>query len=211
MYIYKTTNLVNGKIYIGKHKSNTNRRYLGSGIKLKQAIKKYGYCNFSVEILEYCKNEIELNDREKYWIAEHNSRNRNVGYNISEGGDSGDVVINYFLGKNLTEEHKQNISINHADVSGENNPMFGKTHSKRVRDKLRDLRLNKPLSMETRKKMSKKKCGENNNNSKLTPDIVKKIRCEYENGTKTIDLANKYNVKKPCIWKIVNYRTWKNI
>ena len=54
MVIYKTTNLLNGKIYIGKDKRN-DRKYLGSGKILRQAVSKYGLRNFSKEILEECK------------------------------------------------------------------------------------------------------------------------------------------------------------
>lgn len=209
MYVYKTTNLINNKIYIGVHKSK-RKKYLGSGKILKQAIKKYGKENFKCEIIEYCESEDEMFSREKYWIKEYNSQNTDIGYNLHDGGLGG-FISKPFLNKKLSNEHKLNISLNHADVRGNKNPMYGKTHTKDVRKKLSDLRLGKSLSIETRKKQSEKKCGENNNNSKLTPNIVKTIRKEYENGAKTIDLANKYNVKKPCIWKIVNYRTWKNV
>ncbi|MBC8428286.1 hypothetical protein H8D04_00240 [bacterium] len=62
MIIYKTTNNINGKYYIGKSKYD-NPEYIGSGIILKKAITKYGLENFSKEILEYCKTIDELNDR----------------------------------------------------------------------------------------------------------------------------------------------------
>ena len=65
MIIYKTSNLINGRIYVGKDKHN-NPKYLGSGNILNQAINKYGIENFQKEILEYCNTEEELNDREKY-------------------------------------------------------------------------------------------------------------------------------------------------
>jgi len=208
MYVYKTTNLINNKIYIGFHKSKS-KNYLGSGKILKQALKKYGRENFINEILEICNSEEELFKREKYWIKHYDSQNRLIGYNITDGGLGG-VGSKHLLGRKLSEEHRLNISLNHADVNGEKNPMFGKTHTKEVRELLCNLHLGKPLPIETRKKQSKKKSGELNNNSKLTPEIVRTIRKEYENGTKTIHLANKFNVKKPCIWKIVNYRTWKN-
>lgn len=54
-YIYKTTNLINGKIYVGQHKfskDNIDRSYIGSGIHLKHAVEYYGKDNFKCEILE---------------------------------------------------------------------------------------------------------------------------------------------------------------
>ena len=62
-YIYKITNKINGKIYIGKHSTdNLNDGYIGSGVVLKQAIKKYGVENFTKEIIEFCDKEVELGD-----------------------------------------------------------------------------------------------------------------------------------------------------
>lgn len=50
--IYKTTNLLNGMFYIGKHQTeDPNDSYLGSGVYLKRAIAKYGKCNFKKEVL----------------------------------------------------------------------------------------------------------------------------------------------------------------
>ena len=88
MVIYKTTNLINGKIYIGK-KSNMKRfnSYFGSGIVIKHAIKKYGIKNFSKEILQECSSFEELNDAEKHWIKHYNSIDPVIGYNRSYGGD----------------------------------------------------------------------------------------------------------------------------
>lgn len=93
MVVYKTTNLVNGKIYICKDTKN-NSEYLGSGLILNKAIKKYGKENFGKEILEECKDQIILAEREKYWIAKYMSTNRNIGYNITEGGLGGDTFSN---------------------------------------------------------------------------------------------------------------------
>ena len=59
-FIYKTTNLVNGKIYIGQHIGKVNDSYLGSGVVLHNAIRKYGRCNFKREILRLCYTEHEL-------------------------------------------------------------------------------------------------------------------------------------------------------
>ncbi|MFN9113277.1 MAG: hypothetical protein ACK5XN_24675, partial [Bacteroidota bacterium] len=74
MIIYKTTNLINGKVYIGKDKHNNNH-YLGSGKVLKQAIEKYGRENFIKEIIEECYDEKIWLEREIYWIQYYSSVN----------------------------------------------------------------------------------------------------------------------------------------
>ena len=99
MIIYKTTNLVNGKIYIGQDKNN-NPNYYGSGKLLKLAIKKYGKQNFKKEILEECTSIDELNEREIYWIGFFKSNDRYTGYNISDGSKEGDRKIGHDIAKN---------------------------------------------------------------------------------------------------------------
>ena len=115
MIIYKTTNLINGKIYIGQTRK-TAPSYYGSGTVIRHAIKKYGKENFSREILEECCTEKELNEREIYWIDFYDSCNPDIGYNILIGGaninifnqPNGDLIrekikknhAKYWLGKN---------------------------------------------------------------------------------------------------------------
>ena len=89
MIIYKTTNLVNNKIYIGQTKTN-HSDYLGSGDLISKAVKKYGIHNFKREILEECKTKEELDTREKYWITLYNSTDKTIGYNLMEGGQGGE-------------------------------------------------------------------------------------------------------------------------
>ena len=62
--VYKTTNLINNKIYIGQHiTNNLDDGYLGSGKNLKHDIKKYGKENFTISVIEEC-DDSEINDRE---------------------------------------------------------------------------------------------------------------------------------------------------
>jgi hypothetical protein len=91
MIIYKTTNNINGKIYIGQDSKN-NPKYLGSGHLIYRAIKKYGISNFTKEILEICDCKEELNNKEIYWIEKLDSTNYTIGYNISKGGTGGKLV-----------------------------------------------------------------------------------------------------------------------
>ena len=164
MIIYKTTNLINRKFYVGKD-INNNPNYLGSGLRLKRAIKKYSKENFAKEILEVCKSEKQLSEQEKYWIKE--TKAIETGYNIAEGGYGGwlgDKVNkkrkkslmghkiseetkrkignankgnSYKTGKKISKQSRKLISLNHADISGEKNPMFNKKHSKETIELMR--------------------------------------------------------------------------
>ena len=91
MEIYKITNLINSKIYIGKD-TTSNPKYFGSGVLIKKSISKYGIENFVKEIIDTAENKKELSEKEKHWISFYNSTNRKIGYNISEGGDGGDTI-----------------------------------------------------------------------------------------------------------------------
>jgi group I intron endonuclease len=88
MIVYKTTNLINGKFYVGKDTKN-KQSYLGSGKLLKQAIKKYGKENFKKEVLEHCTNLCDLDKQEIYWIFKTNAIDN--GYNLAKGGSGGDT------------------------------------------------------------------------------------------------------------------------
>jgi hypothetical protein len=90
--VYKTVNKINGKFYIGAHRTNNmNDSYLGSGVALNAAIKKYGIENFFREIIYVAKDESDMFEFEKQLIAE------NIGekcYNLMPGGRGGFDHIN---------------------------------------------------------------------------------------------------------------------
>jgi len=87
MYIYKITNLVNNKIYVGQHKVQNKRKdYLGSGTLLRKAIKKYGRENFKKEIICHCETDKQLSEMETYWIIELKTTDPEIGYNILTTG-----------------------------------------------------------------------------------------------------------------------------
>lgn len=122
MVIYKTTNLINGKFYVGKDEKN-NPDYYGSGLILNKAIEKYGKENFTKEILETCLSKEELNEREIYWISKLNATID--GYNIALGGAGGDT---YSMNPNL-----HNIK---EKLTGENNHFYGRKHSEETKRKI---------------------------------------------------------------------------
>lgn len=88
MFIYKTTNTINGKCYIGKY-AGRRSTYLGSGTALKKAINKYGKESFVREVIEECNNLQHLCEREEYWIEKLNAVRSPDYYNMKAGGDGG--------------------------------------------------------------------------------------------------------------------------
>jgi len=93
MQIYKIINCLNSKIYIGKDTSS-DPNYYGSGVIINRAIKKYGIENFTKEIIDTAEAKVDLAEKEKYWISFYNSTDKEIGYNISKGGDGGDTISN---------------------------------------------------------------------------------------------------------------------
>ena len=129
MYVYKTTNLINGKIYIGisKKKSKNSLLYLGSGKALKRAVSKYGRKNFKKEIIEE-NDEFsykDLQNLEKKYIKEYNSTDNNIGYNISQGGDGNCNEVNGMYGKKHSNETKEKIR-NTRKIKSDVDPNYGK-------------------------------------------------------------------------------------
>jgi len=174
MIIYRTTNLINQKFYVGKDTHN-NPNYYGSGKRLKLAIKKYGIENFKKKVLEVCDTLELLNEREKFWIKELNAISE--GYNISLGGDGGDTISNNprrdeiskkisesnkgkFVGKTNSKETREKISnALKGRFAGDKNPNYGKNHTDEAKDKIRKKALGRVVSDETRKKISIKNKG----------------------------------------------------
>lgn len=109
-YIYRTTNLINGKTYIGQHKRSSRKiKYFGSGIHLRRAIKKYGKKNFKVEILY---DNIQLKETadsvEIFAIA----KERKIGkaeYNIANGGQGGRILNDEGEKRRLEKSHQTYI------------------------------------------------------------------------------------------------------
>lgn len=95
--IYLTTNLINGKIYVGQHKTPQpllTNQYYGSGLLLSRSIKKHGKVNFEKRVLLICEDNWS-DYYEKELIKLYKSTLRNVGYNITLGGGGGDTISNH--------------------------------------------------------------------------------------------------------------------
>jgi hypothetical protein len=88
-YIYKTTNLINDKFYVGMHSTNNLKDgYLGSGKQLRYSIRKYGIENFKIDYLEFFDNRIDLANREKKLVNEDLLKD-SMCMNLKSGGEGG--------------------------------------------------------------------------------------------------------------------------
>ena len=85
-FVYLTTNIVNGKIYVGQHTiTSGDWKYIGSGTLFKRALEKYGKENFKRKILRLCYSHKELNIWEHVYIVKYKSTDKRIGYNIAFG------------------------------------------------------------------------------------------------------------------------------
>ena len=142
--VYKHTT-PSGKVYIGITSKPVEERWLnGRGYARNEhfwnAIKKYGWDNIEHRVLVSGLSKEEASEVEKMYIALYRSHEIKHGYNLTEGGETGIIHTmesrrklsaskmgkRYNIGVPFTEERKRHMSENHADVSGEKNPMYGK-------------------------------------------------------------------------------------
>lgn len=95
MYIYKITNRLNEKLYIGQTRQPIEKRFLQhfyAKSPLGQAMRKCGIENFTIEIIERCETQKQLNEREKFWINALNTK-QPYGYNVRNGGGGHEYSI----------------------------------------------------------------------------------------------------------------------
>jgi hypothetical protein len=138
--IYKTTNLLNGKYYIGKHQTeNPNDSYYGSGKALLAAIKLYGKEHFKKEVLFDFDNEAEMNSKEKELITEEFVKSDKT-YNMGIGGEGGPQ----FKGRKHSKETLEKLA----------NAARNKVISEETRKKLSEGNRNRgPISEKGRQKI----------------------------------------------------------
>lgn len=161
--IYKTTNLVNGKFYIGKHKQEGTDfgGYLGSGHVIKRAIKRYGKENFVRETLATFEDEQTCYLAEKQFLSEHWTNNQ--CYNLESGGRGGKTLSDEARAnmsraaknrapRSQTNETKRKISEARKAVPSPG--MSGRKHSERTKAKMSAAAKGRKHTVESRAKMS---------------------------------------------------------
>ena len=199
-YIYKITNTVNGKCYIGQAK-DYKARFQGHKLKLRKnehdnshlqyAWNKYGSDAFTFEVLEYTE---DYNEREKYYIKLYNSTDESCGYNILEGGENpplrasailalDDVkkIQNMFLdGYALDDICSEFSSVTRGQISKIKNGVAWKDDS-----------LTYPLKKD--------------NDNEIGTDLANLVIYDLLNTTITQkEIAKKYNISRTCVTAINN-------
>lgn len=182
--IYRTTNIVNGKTYIGQHRyTDLHDDYLGSGVYIKKAIKKYGKENFVKEILYSRIQYRETADSiEKFAIEKERALGK-AEYNIANGGTNGmkytkrneeqrKRISIAHIGMHHSEESKRKCSIAGKKGKGIKRKPLSEEHKQRIaeankerfvteetRRKLSEANTGKRHSEETKRKISEAKKG----------------------------------------------------
>lgn len=226
MYIYKTTNCINGKVYIGKSEKLFNKNYYGSGILLEIAIKKYGKHNFKIEVLEELSTIDELNEREKYWIKFYSDNS----YNLAEGGTGGWTTKHYTseqkeaygkllsskrIGKTHTIETIQKLKKMHSGKKFGDSEKVSETikklwndptsiyNSSEYRKRLSDAGKKRIWSEETKEKIRQSKLGSNN-------PVSIKIKVDDEIFGTRKECALKFKISEPAVTKRCKSKNFPN-
>lgn len=194
--IYRITNNINGKTYIGQHKyADLNDKYMGSGKLLQKAYHKYGKDNFTKEILYSRILNKETADSMEIFAIKKERAIGKAEYNIADGGQGGHGHCK------LSEEHKRNIS----------ESLKGKGHQVSEETKLKLSKANKGkiFSEETKRKLSEA------NKGKKRSDETKRKMSEARKG-KPKSEEHKEKLSEACkgqhkgkTWKLVDgKRVW---
>lgn len=165
--VYKITNTLNGRYYIGVHKTNNPYdKYYGSGIIIKDAIRKYGKTNFSKEILFIFNNKDDAYNKEKELVNSTSLKDPLI-YNIQEGGIP---TIDW------SNKRKEEFSKN---MSGVNHPLFGKK-----------------ISDETKKRISESSIGRKNSKESIEKSLTTRKINNKPNILKGRKLSDADKLKK---------------
>ncbi len=185
-YVYKTTCILNGKIYIGK--SSTEKKghesYIGSGLYLRRVVKKYGKSNFKKVVLKEFEREEDAYDYEKDMIKEFNSQDNQIGYNIHLGGNGARFFSeddlknrNRYITEGYREKQRKASKLVWDSLTsfqrknrGESVKASWTKERKEARSKMMKERLEDPVKA----KAYKKKLSESVREANLKPEIILK-------------------------------------
>jgi len=220
--IYKATNTINGKVYIGQttislqeRKGDHLRKALKHGSKnhFHSAIRKYGMEVFTWEIIDHAKTREELNNKEREWIAQTGSACPLVGYNLTHGGDAFEFTEAAKIkigkagrGKKRYEAFKANL----REIGrGSGNPFHGKHHTEEAKRKNREAHVGKKLKPEHIAKCIH--LGSNNPRAVINEETARKIKTLTFDGWRQCDIVRELGISKTIVSGICRGITWRHV
>lgn len=220
-YVYKITNIINGKKYIGKRSckcSIEDDKYMGSGILLKKAFKKYGIKNFKKDILFICESEEEAFNKEyieltkirelKRWDDYYNIAHGGIGITSEESRKIWNNPEHIEKIRNSTKQRWNNLDYRNKMIKQAkgNENWLGKSHTEEHKKYMSELYKGRTFDSETKKKMSESKKGCKNPmygkkapNSKevILLNIIKKFETLKE-ACEFVGLKSSSNIIRCC-------------
>lgn len=222
-YVYKITNKINGKVYIGLSKdpvarfSYHYRSRLTIKTRLTQSMKKYGIENFEMTVLEEHDTKESVKDAEIRLISEHSSQDPAKGYNMTSGGDGC---------PDLSEESKEKMrqAARLRSPSQETREKMSKSQKGRImspehcknlsiaRCKTVSKKGPQHLSEDTKKRIGEASRGSKNPSAKLNEDNVREIKNLLEAGNLThYQIAEIFQISRSTVGFIKNGKLWSHV
>jgi group I intron endonuclease len=173
MCIYKITNTLNNKVYIGQTRNEVKIRWgdhkSSSKSVISKAIKKYGKDNFKYEVIDLCETFVQLNHKEVFWISFYNSLSPS-GYNLNTGGNN----------PILSEEARLRCSHPHTE------------ETKQLLSKLASIQMSKPENREYISKIHKGKKHSTETIHKRSNALSGLITVKNSSGMVGVQITDKY-------------------
>lgn len=212
--IYKITNLINSKVYIGQTLDFSQRKsqHLFEGREksltdrpLYRSMRKHGIDNFEFEIIEECLTDQIADEREIYWIDYFDSTNPVKGYNLSKGGQG------------HSDESRRKLSAALKD----NKHCIGRVLLEETKKKLSEATSKQKCSIGTRSKLRAahrdgkipslrgSSPGESHPSAKLDWEKVRLVRKKFAEGETIQQLVETFGVSRPTISRVVRNVVWQ--
>jgi len=235
--IYKATNTLNGKVYIGQTTQPLNERkrhhkYMSlkgdRRTPFQIALLDEGFDNFTWKQRDTFNNAEELTAKEKHWVAFYKANDPQYGYNITGGGiaakhteETKRKISRIVKGRKVSEETRRKISEgNKGKHNGENNPFFGKKHTEESRRKMSEAQKRKhpakPAVIKPKKiKLPKppkilkgKATGERHPKNTTSEATALQIKIDLQAGMRICEIMRKHGVTKSVVSNIKHGYSW---
>ncbi|GAB3701494.1 hypothetical protein GCM10027592_29680 [Spirosoma flavus] len=194
--IYKFTNLVNGKVYIGQSQDMYQRYRNHTKMRLEdglfpRALKKYGVGNFNFEVLERVDDLSKINEREQFWMDFYQSYNRAKGYNLATIAASNRGVKRP---PHVVEAMRVRGKLM---FNGPNNPMFGRKQTEETKLKISEVKKQRLIPTESQVRAIQERLKKVNQIDIKTGEVIR-VWGSVDEASQTLSLSI-HSIKRACI------------